>query len=312
MHRRPVPRRACKGGRVTRGSSPALPAHDRSGLNSAPATRIAGFMEHAVAPLRLGHRKVCPGDERVLVHGRGSRSDDMPAACGKLAPRRWNRPRRRRGPSHAHAHADTGQAAARGTGLSSAPRSRTAATATATAFATRRRALCPQRPLLGNAELGGNRIEVEHVANEDAQRDHQFGRLHRAAGHHVVGGLRGKTHLCLGAQQDHVGKRCFDRVTDAPAPVRRRRLGAGRAVVIGHGHVCRGASAQAKIAQVARVHGKLAGERAAEHLVGRDERLQPLVDLPVLPLAPLLHAVHDQQADADRHDRHEHQPQQGR
>ncbi|WP_412180412.1 hypothetical protein [Variovorax paradoxus] len=71
-------------------------------------------------------------------------------------------------------------------------------------------------------------------------------------------------------------------------------------------------AARAQFAQMAGVDRELAGERPAEHLVGRDQRLEPLVDLPVLALAPLLHAEHHDDADADRDQRHEHQAEQGR
>jgi hypothetical protein len=55
---------------------------------------------------------------------------------------------------------------------------------------------------------------------------------------------------------------------------------------------------------------QLARERAAEHLVGSDQRPQPFVDLPVLAFAAALHRLHHEQADADHDEGDDAQPQQ--
>ena len=185
------------------------------------------------------------------------------------------------------------------------------------------------RPLPGNRQVRRDRLEIEHLADEGAQRGHQIGGLDGAAGHHVVGRLDGQPHLLPRAQQDHVGERRLDRVADAASPVRAGRAGRiGRSNPIGRVGWRRvraddGVEACVRdcgsghpglltaLPQMTRVDRQVAGEGAAQGLVGRDERLQAFVDLAVLALATLLHALHHQQPDADGHHGHQDEPQQG-
>lgn len=157
--------------------------------------------------------------------------------------------------------------------------------------------------LAGDDHARRNRRQVQRLADERAQRGDQRRGLDPPSGDHVLGGLRGETHLFLGAEEDHVRQRGLDRVAD-PSPA----LGAGRV----RGFVAGTCRVAAQVAQVARVHAQFAGERTAEGFVGGDQRLQPLVDLAVLALAPALQGLHEHQADADRHQRHQHEPEQGR
>src|SRR4051794_15139801 len=108
--------------------------------------------------------------------------------------------------SAAHAHS-AGQARTTASALS-----RTAATPATLAATTvlsarpgsaRARA---RRTLLRNDDATGDRIEVEHLAYEVAQRDHEFGGFRCAAGHHVVRRAHRETHLLLGPEQDDVGE----------------------------------------------------------------------------------------------------------
>src|SRR3546814_16267273 len=71
-------------------------------------------------------------------------------------------------------------------------------------------------------------------------------------------------------------------------------------------------SGAAQVAQVARIDRQIAGEGAAERLVGRDQYAQPLVDLAIHPLPTLLDRHHDDQPDADADQRDERQPDQRR
>ena len=109
-------------------------------------------------------------------------------------------------------------APAAATAASSAGAVGTAATAAPAA-----RAAGAQRALPGHRDFGRDRVEVEHFADECAQRDDELGDLDAAAGHHLVGRSRRQAHLLLGAEQDHVGERGFHRVAHAAAA-----FGAGR------------------------------------------------------------------------------------
>ncbi len=166
------------------------------------------------------------------------------------------------------------------------------------------------RALAGHLQVGRDRLQVERLADEAPQRGHQLGRVHRAAGHHLVGRRHGEAHLFLRAQQDHVRQCRLHRVADAAPALGggfRQRVAAGIAFV----HRFGVRRPQALRAPVRRVHRQVAREGAAQRLVGGDQRLQPLVDLPVLALAPALQRLHEDQADAHRHQRDEHQAQQG-
>jgi hypothetical protein len=57
-----------------------------------------------------------------------------------------------------------------------------------------------------------------------------------------------------------------------------------------------------------RADGERAGEGAAQHLVGGDQRLEPLVDLAVLALAPLLQRHHHDESYAHADQRDQQQP----
>ena len=97
-----------------------------------------------------------------------------------------------------------------------------AATAAAAAAAG---AAGAQRPLPRDRHLGRNRLEVEHLADERAQRDDELGDLDAAAGHDLVRRPRRQAHLLLGAEQDHVGERRLHRVAHAAAALGAGRLG---------------------------------------------------------------------------------------
>ena len=124
--------------------------------------------------------------------------------------------------------------------------------------------------------------------------------MHGAAGDKLARGMLGQPHLFFRAEQDDVGKRRLDRVADAARAVRRVRSGHGErdrfllpAVRLRHLDRRR-----AQVAQMSRIDGERAGEGAAQHLVGGDQSLQPLVDLPVRPLAALLDGHHHDQTHA--------------
>jgi hypothetical protein len=127
------------------------------------------------------------------------------------------------------------------------------------------------------------RPEVERCPDEVTQRDHQFGGVDRPPRSHIARGLARKAHVFFGAEQDDVRQRRLHGVANSPRAVRARRLGA----------------LFAQFLQVRWIDGKLPGERAAQRLVSRDQRPQPLVDLPVHALAPLLYGLHHQHTDAD-------------
>jgi len=157
--------------------------------------------------------------------------------------------------------------------------------------------LRPGRSLFGDDDVGGNRLEVEHLADVAAQRHDQSVHMHRPAGGHLSHRGGGEFDLGLGTEQHDVGQGRLDRIAHAPGPLEAR--GAGRSLV---GLCC--TRREPQVAQVRWVHRQSAGEGAAERLVGGDERLQPLVDLAVLPFAPLLqrHHHHKPDAHADQRD----------
>jgi hypothetical protein len=178
-----------------------------------------------------------------------------------------------------------------------------------------------QRALPRDRHLGWNGIEVEHLANERAQRDDELGDLDAAAGDHLVGRPGRQAHLLFGAEQDDVGKGRFDRVANA-APA----LGAGRV-----GRRLRGASrASPARRRITAASGRRAAvparksrrwrgstarspvKRAGCVLVGGDEGLQSSLICRVPGARGALHAVHYRQADADGHERHHDDPEQGR
>ncbi len=64
-----------------------------------------------------------------------------------------------------------------------------------------------------------------------------------------------------------------------------------------------GLAAAAQVAQMRRIDGEIAGERATQGFVSRDQCSQPLVDLAVHAFAALLNREHGQQADADANKR---------
>jgi hypothetical protein len=103
--------------------------------------------------------------------------------------------------------------------------------------------------------------------------------------------VRGETHLLFGTEQNDVRKRGLDGVADAPRTL--------AAFVLGGAF---------QIPLVPWVDFKAARERAAQRLVGGDERAQSLVDLPVLAVAPLLHRLHDEQANSDANDGNDRDP----
>jgi hypothetical protein len=150
--------------------------------------------------------------------------------------------------------------------------------------------------LLGHLQVAGHRVEVERFADEVAQRDDEFMRVDGAAFDEFVRGGGGEAHLLLGAEQDDVRQRRFDRIAHAPRAVAAAGqfdagVGAGFGVAF------------AQVAQMRRIDGQVARERAAERLVRGDQRAQAFVDLPVFALAALLDRLHRNEADADAEQR---------
>jgi hypothetical protein len=127
---------------------------------------------------------------------------------------------------------------------------------------------------------------VQRLPNEVAERDDKLRGLDIASGNELARGVRGETHVLFGTEQNDVRKRRLDRVANPP-----------RTVVILY------LASAFQIALVLWVDFKAARERAAQSLVGGDERAQSLVDLSVLAVAPLLHRLHDDQANRDANER---------
>ncbi len=154
-------------------------------------------------------------------------------------------------------------------------------------------------------EVRRDRVEVEGLADEVAERDDEVVGVDRVSGDQLARGALGEAHLLLGAEQDDVRQRRLDGVADLPGALR-AEAGGGEVDGIRPGRVGRAA---AEVADVRRVDGQRAGEGAAEGLVGGDQHLEPFVDLPVGPLAALLDGGHDHEADADADQRDQRQRQ---
>jgi hypothetical protein len=157
------------------------------------------------------------------------------------------------------------------------------------------------------------------VADEIAQRDDEFAGLDAPALHEIARGTFGQAYLLLRAEQDKVGERRFNGVADAAGTIRAGIGFSGRLVRRRHplrqgrslcGRV--GQLAAVQVAQMRRVDREISGEGPAEHLVGRDQCLQPFVDLPVHPLATLLHPDHHRKPDADADEREKRDPDERR
>ncbi|MNN42584.1 hypothetical protein D3C81_1567760 [compost metagenome] len=123
--------------------------------------------------------------------------------------------------------------------------------------------------------------------------------VHRTPLCQFTGSARGQPYLLVGAQQQDVRQGRFDRVADAPCPIRTRL---GDAFFVG---------ALAQVTQMGRVDPQLTGEGTAQRLVGRHQGTQPLVDLAVLAFAALLQGLHHQQADSHAEQGDQNQPGQG-
>jgi hypothetical protein len=68
-------------------------------------------------------------------------------------------------------------------------------------------------------EFGWDCIEIERFAYERAEQDHQFTRMDRMPGDHLAHGALCQPDMPFGAKQDAVGRRCLDRIADAPCAV---------------------------------------------------------------------------------------------
>ena len=167
----------------------------------------------------------------------------------------------------------------------------------------------PCRALPRNGKSGRDRRQVQHAADEVAQRQHQLGGVDRAPFGQLGGGAGGQLHLFVGTEQQDVRQRRLDRIADASRPV-----GAGDRASrrLCRGHCSLRFAMPAQVAQMDRVYRKVAGERPAERLVRRDQAAQPLVDLPVFALVALLHGLHREQADAYSEQGDQHQAEQRR
>jgi hypothetical protein len=116
----------------------------------------------------------------------------------------------------AQAQAESHAAAA----LSTTTTATAATLASAFVLAARPAALHPRRSLQRDRDAGRHRPQVERLADEVAQRDHQVGRVDRTPGRHVARRLARQAAMFLGAEQQDVGQRRLDRVADAARAVR--------------------------------------------------------------------------------------------
>src|SRR4051794_11269492 len=80
----------------------------------------------------------------------------------------------------------------------------------------------PRWALQRNHQICGNRIEIERLTNEGAQRYDQFLGMDEFAGGKLMRGTRCQSDLFLGAEQNDVGQGRFDRVPDPACPIRAR------------------------------------------------------------------------------------------
>jgi hypothetical protein len=164
-----------------------------------------------------------------------------------------------------------------------------------TAFTTSAALHCarPRGTFLRNLHVSRNRLEIEHGANEGAQRHDELRRVHGPSRGELGRGARGEANLVFRAQQDDVGERGLDRITDAARAVGARRVGVRRSgLTFEH-------AGAAQVAQMRGIDGQIAGERATQRLVRRDQGAQALVDLAILALPPLLDRLHEHEPDAD-------------
>ena len=109
-------------------------------------------------------------------------------------------------------HAASGHAGAAAT-TTTAPTTSPSIAAAATTAAAPTRCCRAQRALVGNGHPGRHGVEVQHFADEVAQRAHQCRGLDVTARDHGVGGLGRQPQLFGRAQQDHVGARSAIRRT---------------------------------------------------------------------------------------------------
>lgn len=102
-------------------------------------------------------------------------------------------------------------------------------TATTTASPTARALAClgtptsagrSRGPLHRKGEIGGNRPDIESLANEIAQRNDKIMRMDGAAGDQFAGRTLGQPHLLLGPKKNDVGKRGLDSVTNTARAIR--------------------------------------------------------------------------------------------
>ena len=141
----------------------------------------------------------------------------------------------------------------------------------------------------GNDDAGGNRLQIQRLPYKGAQGSHQRAGFYRAARHHFLRGMGRQSDLLFGAQQNNVGQRGFHCITNAAAALCCTFADAGCTAL---------RFALVQMAPVLGAHTQRACERAAQRLVGRNQGLEPFIDLPVFTLAPFLHRLHEDQTNA--------------
>jgi len=209
------------------------------------------------------------------------------------------------GGAAAHAHAHPHAAASTGTTAAALPAATFAARAAlATATATAAGAGGTGGALHGNVEIGGDGREIEGLADEIAQGDDELVGVDLVSGDEFPGGLFGKAHMFVGAEQDDIGEGRLHRVAHLTDTLECFVAhGAGRnSLAAGLGSRLLGG---ADIAQMPGIDGKTPGEGAAEDFIGGDQRLEALIDLAVHPLLALLDGGHHDEANADADEREE-------
>lgn len=165
------------------------------------------------------------------------------------------------------------------------------------------------RPLFWNRKLSGYRLEVEHNADEIAKRGDKFSGVNGAAGDELRGGKSGQTNLLFGAQQDDVGQRSFNGVTDSSRSIttsqstnrvcKCHNLSLDAYLASFCPSCCGTLRPAAQIPKMSRIDFEVSGKRSTQRLIGRYEGAQTLIDLAVFALSPLLNRLHCQQANTD-------------
>ncbi|MGZ9030438.1 MAG: hypothetical protein ACXW2G_03640, partial [Burkholderiaceae bacterium] len=71
-----------------------------------------------------------------------------------------------------------------------------------------------QWPLLGNEQVGRQRVQIENLADEVSERGNEFSGFYFAPRGQISRGPRGQAHLLFGSEKNHVGQCSFHRVAN--------------------------------------------------------------------------------------------------